>query len=99
MSEPTLRTVPLDTPIVRGETTITEIQIRKPASGELRGLSLVELTQLNVNAVSTLLPRITVPTLTPQDVAGMDPADLLACGAELADFLLQKRAKPDSLAS
>ena len=37
--------IPLDTPIARGETQITELQLRKPASGELRGLSLSALRE------------------------------------------------------
>ena len=67
MSEPTdplFRTVTLDSPIQRGETTIDKLQLRKPRSGELRGLSLVDLGQLKVDALTKVLPRITVPPLT-----------------------------------
>ncbi|RJF92994.1 phage tail assembly protein [Sphingomonas cavernae] len=85
-----LRSVTLDEPIQRGDTTIDKVQIRKPQSGELRGLSLVELGQLNVDALSKILPRITIPTLTPQEVSALDPADLLAMGGIVGRFLLQK---------
>ena len=87
---PIFRTVTLDTPIVRGETSIDELQLRKPRSGELRGLSLVDLGQLKVDALTKILPRITVPPLTEAEVGNMEPADLLACGAEIGGFLLQK---------
>lgn len=93
MSEPNapvFRTVTLDTPIVRGETTIDELQLRKPRSGELRGLSLVDLGQLKVDSLTKILPRITMPPLTEAEVGNMEPADLLACGAEIGSFLLQK---------
>lgn len=93
MSEPTdplFRTVTLDAPIVRGETTIEELKLRKPRSGELRGLSLVDLGQLKVDSLTKLLPRISIPTLTEAEVSNMEPADLLACGAEIGSFLLQK---------
>lgn len=91
------RVIPLDAPIARkGGDPIEELTIRKPGAGELRGLSLVELTQLQVTTLHKLLPRIAMPAITEADVAQMDPADLLAIGAELADFLLQKRQKPDS---
>jgi hypothetical protein len=93
MSEPNapiFRTVTLDTPIARGETAIEELQLRKPRSGELRGLSLVDLGQLKVDALTKILPRITVPPLTEAEVGNMEPADLLACGAEIGGFLLQK---------
>ncbi|WP_139843056.1 phage tail assembly protein [Janthinobacterium sp. GW456P] len=59
-------------------------------AGALRGISLIELANLNVSALQILLPRITEPTLTAHDVANMDPADLLAVGAEVAGFLASK---------
>jgi hypothetical protein len=101
MSEVTseFRTVSLDTPINRGETAIGSIQLRKPRSGELRGLSLVDLGQLKVDALTKLLPRISVPTLTEAEVANMEPADLLACGAEIGGFLLQRSQRAAVLES
>ncbi|MFC4593754.1 phage tail assembly protein [Sphingobium tyrosinilyticum] len=87
---PEFRTVSLDAPIHRGETTIDSVQLRKPRSGELRGLSLVDLGQLKVDALTKLLPRISMPTITEAEVANMEPADLLACGAEIGGFLLQR---------
>ena len=92
-----IRTVALDAPIQRGEQTIESIQIRKPKSGELRGLALVELGQLKVDALTKLLPRVTMPMLTPAEVSNMDPADLLACGAEIGSFLLQRAQRTDAL--
>lgn len=92
---PVLRPVPLDTPIVRGDLTIETLQLRKPGSGELRGLSLVELGQLKVDALIKILPRITIPPITDAEAANLDPADLLACGAEIGSFLLQKSKRTD----
>ncbi len=93
-----IRTITLDTPIVRGETTIATIEIRKPTSGELRGLSMVTLSQLEYSALETLLPRITKPPLSTAEVAALDPADFMQLGGEVMDFLLPKAAKPASLA-
>ncbi|MGS0740449.1 phage tail assembly protein [Glaciimonas sp. GG7] len=83
-------TVILDEPILRGDTTITEIQLRKPKAGELRGVSLVDVANLDVMALQKVLPRITQPTLTTQDVNNLDLADLMALGAEVAYFLAKK---------
>lgn len=80
----------LDTPIQRGETFIDRICIRKPSAGELRGISLIELAQLNVNALQTVIPRISTPILTVHDVAKLEPADLLEIGTEVASFLMKK---------
>ena len=83
-------TVILDEPLQRGDTVITEIQLRKPKAGELRGVSLVDVANLDVMALQKVLPRITQPILTTQDVNNLDLADLMALGAEVAYFLAKK---------
>lgn len=85
--------VDLDTPVVRGQQKIEKLIIRKPISGELRGVTLMDLMQMDVLALRKVLPRITVPPLTDVEVGNLDPADLVACGVEVAGFLLQKKAK------
>ncbi|XKU39209.1 phage tail assembly protein [Pseudomonas [fluorescens] ATCC 17400] len=89
-------TVALDTPIRRGVTTIDSITLRKPSSGELRGVSLVDLLQMDVASLIKVVPRISSPTLTAIEVSGMDPADLLAISSKISGFLLQKSAKTDA---
>lgn len=88
--------ITLDTPIKRGDTAITEIDLRKPLSGELRGCSLTELLQLDVSALIRLLPRVTQPALTEAEIGRMDPADLLQLGAKVSAFLLQTASRPDA---
>lgn len=90
---PIISTVTLDTPIVSGETTITQVQVRKPQAGELRGLSLSALLNLDYAALETLLPRITIPTLHKAQIIAMDPSDFTQLGSEVMDFLLPKGAK------
>ena len=88
--------VPLDEPIQRGEQIIKGVTLRKPRSGELRGVQLAQLMQLDVASLQTVLPRITSPTLTAHDVANLDPADLLAIAGVMAGFFLTK-AERESL--
>ncbi len=85
----------LDTPLVRGEgkQVIDRVTLRKPRSGELRGVSLSDLVNLDVTALSKVLPRISTPTLTEFDVANIDPADLVQLGGIFAGFLMPKAAK------
>lgn len=92
----TTATVQLDTPIKRGEQVIESLELRKPVAGELRGVSLTMLLQMDVDALCTVLPRITTPTLTTADVRSMDPADLVQVGGEVAGFLLQKALRPEA---
>lgn len=96
MTKPIYTNVPLDTPIKRGETEIKQIKLRKPASGELRGLSLQDVMSLDVTSLHKLLPRISEPTLTEQEVAALDPADLLELGSEAASFFLSKAKKVEA---
>lgn len=88
--------VELDEPIVRGNTTITEVELRKPMAGELRGVSLSDVLNLDVNALRKVLPRITTPALTDIEVGRMDPADLLEIGSKVASFLLRKSVKAEA---
>lgn len=90
-------TITLDTPIIRGETSITSITLRKPASGELRGVSLIDLAQMDVLSLRKVLPRITTPTLTDIEIGRMDPADLLQCGVAVGSFLLKKSDREAAL--
>nr|WP_249172070.1 phage tail assembly protein [Burkholderia vietnamiensis] len=86
-------TLTLDTPLERGNQTIDKITLRKPRSGELRGVSLSDLVSLDVAALSKVLPRISSPTLTEADVANIDPADLVQLGGIFAGFLMPKAVK------
>lgn len=86
-------TIELDEPIQRGKTTISELQIRKPKAGELRGVSLLDVAQMDVLALRKVLPRITTPTLTDIEIGNMDPADILQCGVAVAGFLVTKKQK------
>ena len=96
MTEKTIETVDLETPIQRGNEKITSLTVRKPSSGELRGCSLVDLLRMEVTALHTVLPRITTPTLTQYDVSKIDPADLMQLGTKVSNFLLPKESKEEA---
>ncbi|MBN6030320.1 phage tail assembly protein [Pantoea ananatis] len=86
------KNVTLDTPIKRGKTEITEVLLRKPQSGALRGVRLQALMEMDVNAVMTVLPRVSTPALTVQEINEMDPADLVSLSVEVVSFLLTRSA-------
>lgn len=88
-----LKTIELDEELTIGDQKITSLQIRRPKSGELRGLSLASLGQMNVDELLKLLPRITIPTLPAPIAAELDTADLMAIAEAVTDFLLTKRQK------
>ncbi len=47
---------------------------------------------MDVNAMMVVLPRVTTPALTAQEISEMDPADLLSLSVEVVTFLLPKSA-------
>lgn len=87
-------TVTLDTPIARaGGKQITEVTLRKPLAGALRGVAMGDLVACKYDAVAQVLPRVSTPTLFKQDIENMDPADLFKLGGEVVGFLLTKEQK------
>ncbi|MGD8174800.1 phage tail assembly protein [Marinimicrobium sp. ARAG 43.8] len=89
-------TITLDQPIPRGGNDITTLTLRKPASGELRGLNLYDLMQMDVTALCKLVPRIATPSIAEADVRQMAPSDLTQIGMEVNGFLLPKSARADA---
>lgn len=96
MTTPNDNVIELDTPIKRGEQKITSIELRKPSAGELRGVHLGELLSFDVGSLIKVIPRISIPTLTEQEVAAMDPADLVAVATKVGSFLLTKAQQKEA---
>ncbi len=64
--------------------------LRKPQSGALRGTRLQAIMDMDVNAMMTVIPRISSPALTAQEIAEMDPADLTACRCVSCHFFVEE---------
>lgn len=86
MSEST--DITLSSPLQRGGKDVHHITLHKPKAGALRGVSLRELLDMNADAINTVVPRVSDPKITPQEMQSMEPCDLLKMGAVLAGFLL-----------
>lgn len=85
---PLFETVKLSLPISRGETSIDSLNIRRPRSGELRGLSLQDIMTTDIVAMLTLIPRVSEPSLTPDEVNNLDPADLSEIAGAIRGFFM-----------
>jgi hypothetical protein len=100
IQNPNQETVQLEQPIQFGGNTITEITIRKPNVKALSGVSLQAIYQHDVNALIKVLPRVTTPALTPQQVLDLDPVDFAQLGGHLVTFctrrICRKRSKRNS---
>lgn len=89
--------ITLDVPIIRGNTTITEITVNKPNAGALRGVRLQAIMETDVDALIRVLPRVTTPNLTVPEVNNLDPADIYALSQALALFFLPNSVRLDYL--
>lgn len=78
--------VTLNKPIQRGDETISEVELMEPSAGQMRGLSIVNLMQMDVATVMKLLPRITNPALLPAEIDALRPADLLELAGSAVSF-------------
>ncbi|WP_391528226.1 phage tail assembly protein [Photorhabdus akhurstii] len=89
-------TIILEEPLERGNSNITEVVLRKPNSGALRGARLQALLEMDVDSMVLVLPRITTPALTKNDLLTMSPGDLINLSVEVVNFLLPKSVKSSS---
>ena len=82
-----IKTAVLVEPIENGEgKTITEIQLRKPFAGEMRGLSFSNIMQLDVDSMVTLIPRIS--ELTERQMINLDPINMPPLFTTVASFFV-----------
>ncbi|MFZ5705723.1 MAG: phage tail assembly protein [Pseudomonadota bacterium] len=88
-----IKTIELEEELTIGDQKIASLQIRRPRAGELRGLSLGALGQMNTDELLKLLPRITIPTIPAPILAELSSADLIEIAEMVTDFLLTKRKK------
>ncbi|ALR77767.1 phage tail assembly protein [[Enterobacter] lignolyticus] len=79
--------VTLDKPLKRGEQQIETITLLKPTAGTLRGVSLASVANAEVDALIKVLPRMTSPSLTEQEVAALELPDLVALAGKVVGFL------------
>lgn len=94
-------TITLETPIKRGETEFNTVSIRKPFGPALRGMSISRLlNEADYDAYAALIPRITSPMITKQDIesGALDVADLVKMISEIGYFFMPKaeRARIDA---
>ena len=64
--------ITLDNPVKRGEQVIEQVTLMKPNAGTLRGVSLAAVANSEVDALIKVLPRMTAPMLTEQEVAALE---------------------------
>ena len=72
----------------KGSDPITEVTVRAPVVGDIRGLTQMDLGKMEVKAMERLLPRITLPPLLPDELAAMNIADFFKLSGAAMSFLM-----------
>lgn len=85
--------VVLEKPLIRGETKVESVIVNLQVVGQIKGCSLRDLLEMEVNAMIVALPRCTQPPLEQHELALMNPFDFLALATELSNFLLPLRSR------
>jgi len=83
-------TATLSKPVKIDGKDVSEITLRKPATGEMRGLSLVNILQMDINTMIKLLPRISNPPLNEQQVAELELEDFTELAGKTVLFFAKK---------
>ncbi len=79
--------VTLKNPIGKGDKKITQLEIRKPQAGELRGIAMTDVYRMDVEAYDVLLPRIATPTLNKNQIGEMSFEDISEIMGKVVGFL------------
>lgn len=91
-----LTTITLTTPLATGGEPIESLRLRRPSAGELRGLRLLDVINMDVGALLTLVPRIAEPHVTEAQLAALTPADLVAVAEGVAGFFMGSPPSPSA---
>lgn len=78
--------ITLDNPVKRGEQVIEQVTLMKPTPGRC-AVSVWLRLQPEVDALIKVLPRMTAPMLTEQEVAALELPDLVALAGKVVGFL------------
>ncbi|EHI8550399.1 TPA: phage tail protein [Salmonella enterica subsp. enterica serovar Virchow] len=81
--------VTLARPVVRGDETITYVEIGDAIrqSGSLRGLSLSDVLNMKTDTLVTLFARVTSPRLKESEIRSLATSDFIALSTAIVPFL------------
>ena len=74
---------------------VRKISLRKPRAGELRGLAVSEIVRMEVNSLIKLIPRISTPHFSEEQVGKLDPSELMDFGAKITTFFVKPAQMAD----
>ena len=90
MSVSRLNSVKLSEPVTIDGNEVTEINLRKPRAGEMRGMKLTDVLQMDTMTMIKLLPRISSPPLSEAQVANMEVEDFTDLASKTVLFFVRQ---------
>lgn len=94
-----ITTINLKVPLKRGDTDVTEITLREPTAGNLRGVHISDLYLGKVDALIVVIPRISEPKITEEEMRRMNVRDLASMAGKVSDFFLSEEEKAEMMAT
>lgn len=88
--------VTLKKPVQHGDSQIGSVIVREPTESTLRGLSLIDVLKLESQALTVIIPRVTVPTLHANHTAALSATDRLRLGLAIQSFFADLTASPSA---
>lgn len=73
-------------PIEIGSQIVTSLHVREPTIFDLRDLRLTDVLQMEMNAMCTLLPRVTKPEISSAQLSQLAPYDFVSLCARVVLF-------------
>lgn len=89
MSAKKLNTVKLSVPLKDGDKEIDNINLRKPNAGELRGVAVLQLMQMQPEEFAKLVPRISTPMINEHLFNQLDLADMMDIMTTVQGFFMK----------
>lgn len=80
--------VTLEAEIVRGKTKTHQVILTRPKTRLMGNISQIELMNQNVRALTTILPKMTTPTLLKEEYGSMSWADSSLLGTAVSLFFM-----------
>lgn len=94
ITNPNTKNITLVDGFKRGDGIVKKITLVKPNTGHCRGLSLKAVLNFEIDALATLLPRITIPAMTSDDVYKLELMDTLKIAEGITHFLEAANESP-----
>lgn len=81
--------ITLAKPFKRGDTDIETVSLREPMGGDLRGVSLANLINMDIGAVGKVLSRVSNPMVDVATFENMTARDITNLSLGLVSFLVE----------